>query len=245
MKYLRICESEQIRQQALAQIDYGVLSSAEGVIRINKASGSGPTPQGNDHYVGTIYSTDGGAVHLLCEDSGRTYMDVINVVVNGVQQDSTQPYLSEGQSTIEIWEDPEGSYYATPYKTFSNCPYRTMIIPDYVTVIGESMFDSCGYLNYVTIPNSVTSIQSGAFANCSNLISISIPASVTYIGINAFCDCSNLTSIVCNPIIPPTVDDSFVDTNCPILVPYESVDAYKAAWPGYANRIAPITQPDD
>ena len=45
-------------------------------------------------------------------------------------------------------------------------------IPDGVTKIGESAFDSCTSLTSVTIPDSVIRISESAFADCTNLSEI-------------------------------------------------------------------------
>ena len=68
-------------------------------------------------------------------------------------------------------------------------------IPNSVTSIGEKAFDGCRSLTSVTIPNSVTNIGYTAFASCSSLTSIEIPNSVTNIGSYAFSRCSGLTSV--------------------------------------------------
>ena len=70
-----------------------------------------------------------------------------------------------------------------------------VVIPNSVTVIGESAFSRCDSLTSVTIPGSVTSIGGGAFYYCSSLTSVSIPGSVTSIGGSAFSGCSSLTSV--------------------------------------------------
>ena len=123
----------------------------------------------------------------------------------------------------------------------------TYTIPDSVTAIGDSAFNSFDSLTSVTIGDSVTTIGYAAFAGCSSLTSVTIPDSVTTIGMGAFAGCSSLTSVYCEATTPPTLGsnvfkrDSFgaVNIGCPIYVPAESVEAYKAAtnWSEYAADI--------
>ena len=71
----------------------------------------------------------------------------------------------------------------------------SVIIPDSVTVIDDSAFEGCTNLTSVTIPDSVTVIGDWAFKGCTNLTSVTISDSVASIGNRAFEDCSNLTSV--------------------------------------------------
>ena len=69
-------------------------------------------------------------------------------------------------------------------------------IPNSVTTIGKTAFDSCTGLTSVVIGNSVTSIGNDAFYKCTGLTSVVIGNSVTNIGNSAFSGCSGLISVV-------------------------------------------------
>ena len=118
---------------------------------------------------------------------------------------------------------------------------------DSMTSIGNYAFYVCVNLTSITIPDSVTSIGNSAFNSCSGLTSITIGNSVTSIAAGAFGNCSGLTSITIAATAPPTLAyvSAFNNTNnCPIYVPAESVEAYKAAtnWSSLASRIFAIPE---
>lgn len=121
---------------------------------------------------------------------------------------------------------------------------KTSTIPNTVTTIGDRAFYNCTVLTSITIPSSITRIESYGFYGCSGLTSITIPNSVTYIGNYAFYNCTGLTYITVEATTPPTLQsNAFSNTNnCPIYVPAESVETYKAAsgWSDYASRIQAI-----
>ena len=140
---------------------------------------------------------------------------------------------------------------------FSGCSSLTSVtIPNSVTTIGGWAFSICSSLTSVTIPNSVTTIGDNAFMGCSSLISVTIPNSVTTIGSEAFSDCTNLqkvnignsvktigecafnnctsiTQISSEAVVPPTCEPGvFTNINkskCKLIVPKNSLDAYKQA----------------
>ena len=88
------------------------------------------------------------------------------------------------------------------------------------------------------IPNTVTTIGESAFYGCNSLTSITIPNNVINIKNYAFYDCNNLSSITIEATTPPTLGNYvFINDNCPIYVPAESVEAYKTAWSSYQDRI--------
>lgn len=126
-------------------------------------------------------------------------------------------------------------------RVFEDCDnLRNVSLPNSITDIPDSIFNDCSSLTNIIIPNSVTRIGSSAFYYC-NLSSINIPSGVTFIGDEAFARNSGMTSVTVNAITPPTLGSKAFDytNNCPIYVPCESVEAYKAAsdWRSYASRI--------
>lgn len=145
--------------------------------------------------------------------------------------------------------------------------YTSITIPPSVTTFGRSAFYSVSGLNSVTIDyasnatlgnfqfkdlpitsltigSNPTRIPSGMFENCTKLTTLVIPSNISSIDGSAFYGCSGLTSITVESVTPPTLGSSAFDNtnNCPIYVPPESVDAYKAAngWSRYASRIQAI-----
>ena len=121
---------------------------------------------------------------------------------------------------------------------------QTTIIPDDGSVIsiGDSAFYDINGLTSITIPDSVISMGNYAFFSCYYLNSVTIGSGITSIGDSAFsmCNTTRLT-ITVNATTPPTLGNSAISAK-QILVPAESVDAYKAAsgWSSYASKISAI-----
>ena len=191
-------------------------------------------------------------------------IDGTEVSIQDLDTAQGQYQFSNGEHTVKYTlKDPT----SIGDGAFAACSSLTSVtIPDSVTSIGSWVFQGCSGLisatigNGVTsigdgafndtslisviIPNNVTSISFIAFASCRNLTSVTIGNSVTSIGEEAFIDCSSLTSVTIEATTPPTLEANvFGNTNdCPIYVPAESVDVYKAAsgWSEYASRIQAI-----
>ena len=110
---------------------------------------------------------------------------------------------------------------------------KQVIIGDGVTTIGSDVFRECSFLTSVTIPNSVTTISSDAFSYCSSLTSVTIPSSVTTIWDSAFYGCKNIKQITSEAVTPPgCYRYAFKGINrreCKLIVPKNSIDAYKKA----------------
>ena len=80
---------------------------------------------------------------------------------------------------------------------WSNFTYdlTKVTVPEGVTEIGVSAFESCWDLEEVVLSDGLISIGNYAFASCSKLSSIEIPDGLTSIGNNAFESCGRLSSI--------------------------------------------------
>jgi len=85
--------------------------------------------------------------------------------------------------------------------------------------IGDNAFCFCsGFTGSLTIPNSVTSIGESAFETCSGITSVTIPNSVKSIKENAFSNCQSITSMCVGS--GNTVYDS--RNNCNAIIETES-----------------------
>ena len=89
---------------------------------------------------------------------------------------------------------------------------KNTIIPNSVTSIGQSAFQGCYELSFVTIPNSVTSIGNYAFYRCSGLTSIVIGSGVTSIGNCAFANNEGLTYVTVYSSPSTIGEDLFVNS---------------------------------
>ena len=79
---------------------------------------------------------------------------------------------------------------------FAACSKITeAVLPDTLTLIGDSAFYQCKALKRITIPEGVTEVGTNAFTDCTVLAQVSLPGSLRTIGLKAFCKCSTLTEV--------------------------------------------------
>ena len=96
---------------------------------------------------------------------------------------------------------------------FESCfSLDSLIIKDAATSIGESAFDGCSHLTTLSLGKNITTIGDYAFQRCSYLTNVTIPQSVTSIGAYAFANCSNLRTITIPEKVTTIESDTF--TGC-------------------------------
>ena len=165
------------------------------------------------------YLTDNGV--LTISGKGKMYDYSFNNRAPWSKSDIKRIIIGDGVTTI-------GEF------AFNWCERLTSIsIPNSVTEIGSSAFEDCRSLTSVTIPNSVTKISASAFSLCVSLASVTIPNSVKNIGILAFFKCTSITQISSEAVVPPICESNVFDdinkSECKLIVPKNSLDAYKQA----------------
>ena len=119
-------------------------------------------------------------------------------------------------------------------KAFLGSSYLTSVaLPSSIITIGDRAFGNCPALVSVEIPEGVKELED-AFASSDRLKSIVIPSTVTRISSRFIMSCQTRKEVICKPITPPTITDDFpiddYDYNkCTLIVPKESIEAYRAA----------------
>ena len=84
---------------------------------------------------------------------------------------------------------------------------KTVVLPDTVTLIGQSAFYDCRLLTSVTLSANLVKIDNYAFEGCYLLANLTLPDTLEYIGREAFYKCYAMTKI----FVPKSV--TYVDYN--------------------------------
>ena len=116
---------------------------------------------------------------------------------------------------------------------YRNTSLRTVKISDVETTIYDKEFYGCTNLQNVPIGDNVKSIGKWAFAGCSSLKNFTFGSGLQSIGQGAFSNCDNIAQISSEAVVPPICNPYaffFVDiSKCKLIVPKNSLDAYKQA----------------
>ena len=193
-------------------------------LRWNQSEGNGVVVNWGDGSDEQSYSDIGYAVNHSHEYSKTGWFDISLEVVDG---------------TISF----EGTSGSSGYSVFgkrgagSNNHNKGRILfvefGDNVSEIGQYAFTDCCSLFHIGLGTGITSIGSHAFESCSNLTYLTVPNTVTAIGDNTFNDCDGIFTYHLKSTTPPTLSNSnafsSMTSDARILVPYASVDTYKAA----------------
>ena len=108
-------------------------------------------------------------------------------------------------------ESLSGKITIPEYVSFNNVSYKVInatnaafkgtniteiVLPNTITLLGESCFYDCSNLKAITLPNDITSLGNSCFRGCSEIESITLPNNITSLGNSCFYGCSSLKSIL-------------------------------------------------
>ncbi|MBQ8257729.1 MAG: leucine-rich repeat domain-containing protein, partial [Bacteroidaceae bacterium] len=182
-------------------LSYAVISEEEKTVQVIDYSGSNDVVNipSSITYNGEIYK-----VTAICYQAFKDYTNISGITipasVSSIGYDAfvgctnlASIKVESGNPVFDSRENCNAIIETATNTLIQGC--KNTIIPNSVTLIGNTAFYNCTGLTSITIPNSVTSIRAYAFFGCSGLTSIEIPNSVTSIGGHAFFGCSGLTSV--------------------------------------------------
>ncbi|MBR0268748.1 MAG: leucine-rich repeat protein, partial [Prevotella sp.] len=134
------------------------------------------------------------------------------------------------------WLDGKFTDQKDNIRSFADFKHFESVGLDYV---GKEWFKDCDKLSNILLPSTVKRIGASAFQYCSSLQEIEIPAGVEEIESMAFAGCNKLNRIVVRGEQPAKIGAISFEQNSllKIYVPAGKVNAYKQAWPAYADCI--------
>ncbi|MBE6562793.1 MAG: leucine-rich repeat domain-containing protein [Ruminococcaceae bacterium] len=105
-------------------------------------------------------------------------------------------YAFSGLTALTLVKFPENSLKEIGAYAFNYCTELTrMIIPDSVTLLGESAFTTCQKLKMIRFGTGITSLPTGICRKASELTDVFLTENIKYIGNAAFYECKKLVNI--------------------------------------------------
>lgn len=169
-----------------------------------------------------------------------------NNTINKLATDATVNKMYYGSNVAYIAPPlVEPSYKATIITTAGDVLHVSDNGSSTLTKAEITAVTSATAVVQIIVGDIVTEIGQMAIYYFSNLKILDLPNTITYVDSQGIYYCTKLTSIYCRAVTPPRLYENvgFYNTNnCPIYVPSESVDAYKAAnmWSDVKSRIQAI-----
>lgn len=136
---------------------------------------------------------------------------------------------------------------------FNGCPITELKLPTNLRSIGDEAFADCK-ITELTLPEGFTTLKGGAFRNAP-LKKLDLPSTIGDLNTGSHVKLFNgadLETVICRKITPPALSQlyspfcdvehfTFVNENCILKVPAESVNTYKSSdWAKYFKNIEAI-----
>jgi hypothetical protein len=185
-----------------------------------------------DRFLPSFIMTEDPALMSVLRDCGMRY---------------SSPVMGGSYDIYDVMQvtDPatlNGKFQGKALDAFHEFKAFECINLDYV---GDSWFKDCTKLQGIELPTTLQTIGKQAFYNCALLDDVVIPESVNTISDEAFKSCASLSRVTFQSATPASLGtDVFaaLPNNYIIYVPAESVEAYKTAWPDYADHIQSVSE---
>lgn len=186
--------------------------------------------------VGPINGEDIQVIRTMCgrdfsgsESEGTTR--TLDLSEAQIKQEAGKNYFNEHVGFFNRFFGPSADN-EIGVKMFYRCePLREIILPKTTTVIAGQAFDNCTSLTKCTFSAGLTTIRQYAFHN-TKLTNVELPSKLNAMEAKVFDGCKELTTVMFTGKNVPTLPDELFP-NCPklktIIVPQESLEAYKAA----------------
>ena len=194
--------------------------------------GGGATQNGDLSIIATFNITEANTTITLKNLVGMTSIDWGDGTTDS---NLTHTYTAVGEYTAKIY----GVTYIE-HHAFEQCSNLTSVfLSNSITGIGKYAFFMTKNLTYLTIPDSVTVIREGAISVCGNLKRLTVGKGIKEIEKWNIVTNTPLEVFEIEAYTPPIINQIETSHLKKIIVPLESLEAYKTAegWSGYAALI--------